>query len=97
MHAYLISYDLNSPGQDYPSLIDAIKELSGTWWHHLDSTWIIRHAGPATAIRDALNAHIDSNDELLVVQLTGVAAWTGFSKKGSDWLKNNLSPAPANF
>ena len=97
MHAYLISYDLSSPGQDYASLIDAIKALSKTWWHHLDSTWIIRHPGPATEIRDALSPHIDSNDELLVVQLTGTAAWTGFDQKGSDWLKNNLSPTPASL
>jgi len=33
---------------------------------------------------------IDSNDELLVLCLTGEGAWIGFSKKCSDWLKNNL-------
>ena len=40
MATYMIGYDLNRPGQDYPALIDAIKRL-GTWWHHLDSTWIV--------------------------------------------------------
>lgn len=90
MATYLIGYDLNRPHKDYPELIEAIKALGGTWWHHLDSTWIIKHAGPATAIRDALRLHIDSNDELLVVHLSGEGAWAGFSDKGSKWLRDNL-------
>ena len=31
-----------APGQNYESLIDAIKAIAGTWWHCLDSTWIIK-------------------------------------------------------
>ena len=90
MATYLIGYDLNSPGQGYDDLIEAIKNLANGWWHHLDSTWIINHSGSATVIRDALKPHIDSNDELLVVKLSGEAAWAGFSDKGSKWLKDNL-------
>lgn len=90
MQTFLIGYDLNKSGQDYADLIDAIKKLSSTWWHHLDSTWIIKSNSTATAIRDILAAHIDSNDELLVVKLSGDGAWTGFSDKGSKWLINNL-------
>jgi hypothetical protein len=87
---YLIGYDLNRPGQSYPELLEAIKGLTDTWWHHLDSTWIIKHDGPATVIRDILRPHIDANDELLVVKLTGEGAWAGFKEQGSAWLKNNL-------
>jgi hypothetical protein len=87
---YLIGYDLNKSDKDYPNLIDAIKKLSGNWWHNLDSTWIIKHEGPSKVIRDALKPHIDSNDELLVVKLTGEGAWTGFDDKASKWLKDNL-------
>lgn len=90
MATYLIGYDLNKPHKDYPELIEAIKALCGSWWHHLDSTWIIKHTGPAGVIRDALKPHIDSNDELLVVELSGERAWAGFSDRGSEWLKNNL-------
>jgi hypothetical protein len=89
MATYLISYDLNKPGQDYKGLEEAIKSL-GAWWHHLDSTWIVKHAGPATVIRDSLAEHIDGNDELLVVKLSGEGAWRGFSDRGSKWLKENL-------
>lgn len=87
--SYLIGYDLNKLGQDYTTLIEEIKKL-GTWWHCLDSTFIIKSSLTAAVIRDHLKKFIDSNDELLVVCLTGEAAWTGFSKECSDWLKNNL-------
>ncbi|RYG04578.1 MAG: SinR family protein [Chitinophagaceae bacterium] len=90
MKTFLIGYDLNKSGQDYEELIDAIKKLSWTWWHHLNSTWIIKSNSTATAIRDILAAHIDGNDELLVVSLTGEGAWKGFNDKDSKWLMDNL-------
>jgi hypothetical protein len=90
MATYLIGYDLNKSDKDYPKLIEAIKGLTDTWWHHLDSTWIIKHAGTAATIRGILKPHIDSDDELLVVKLTGEGAWTGFNDKGSKWLTDNL-------
>ncbi len=89
MTSYLIGYDLNKTGQDYKDLIDKIKTL-GTWWHCLDSTWIIKSNLTAVQIRDILRSHIDSNDELLVAKLSGEAAWTGFDDQCSKWLKDNL-------
>ena len=89
MATYIISYDLNKPGQNYNDLYDAIKSF-GTWWHHLDSTWLIVTTQTATQIRDKLTRHLDNNDCLLVVKSGGVGAWTGFSDKGSQWLKDNL-------
>ncbi|MEU9154089.1 CRISPR-associated protein Cas2 [Streptomyces sp. NPDC048417] len=85
----LIGYDLNSPGQDYDSLFTAIKGL-GTWWHHLDSTWIVKTTKTTAEVCDTLKGHIDSNDELLVVALTGEGAWIGFNDLGSKWLMDNL-------
>jgi len=89
MKTYLIGYDLNKSGQDYVTLIEEIKKL-GTWWHCLDSTFIIKSSSTAAFIRDHLKQYIDSNDELLVVCLTGEGAWTGFSDKCSKWLKEKL-------
>lgn len=41
MAAYMVGYDLHpSRGETYDELIQAIKRL-GSWWHHLDSTWIV--------------------------------------------------------
>jgi hypothetical protein len=86
----LIGYDLNQPGQDYSSLTKEIKELGSNWWHHLDSTWIVRTTKTVVEVRDLLRQHIDASDELLVVDLAGNGAWWGFNEKGSSWLKENI-------
>ncbi len=94
MATYMIGYDINKEGAAYQAvnkaLSDAIKSLFGTWWHNLDSTWLVVSEMKATEIRDALGRHIDSNDELLVAELSGTAAWKGFNQKASDWLKTHL-------
>lgn len=87
----LIGYDLRKSGQDYAGLIDAIKALGSDWWHCLDSTWIVKTNKTTVSVRDTLSPHIDNNDRLLVVDITGdAAAWTGFDTECSDWLKKNL-------
>lgn len=90
MSTLLIGYDLNRSGQNYDELIAAIKSL-GNWWHHLESTWLVKTSLGPVQVTDQLKAHIDNNDELLVVDITGdAAAWTGFNQHGSQWLQNNL-------
>ena len=86
----MIGYDLHRPGQNYKSLFDAIKSY-GTHWHILDSTWIISTSESASQIRDKLLPHIDDNDQLVVVGLSGEAAWYGFNQDGSQWLKQQLA------
>jgi len=85
---FMVCYDLNSPGQDYEPLIEQIKSY-GTWWHHLDSTWIIKSTMSAAEIRDHLSKYIDTNDELLIVRFGIEWAGKGFDEKGFTWLKNN--------
>lgn len=89
MPTYVIGYDLNDPGQDYDNLFDAIKDY-GTWWHHLDSTWIIKTTDSASEIRDNLKQYKDSNDELLVAKLSGAWASAGIDSDGTDWLYDHL-------
>lgn len=91
MASILIGYDLKKSGQDYTSLINAIKSIGPNYWHCLDSTWIIKTNHSATAIRDTLSAYVDNNDKLLVIDITGgEAAWRGFNTECSSWLTNNL-------
>ncbi len=90
MNTFLIGYDLDKPGQDYSGLIARLKFFS-LWWHHLDSTWIVKSNLDAAEIRDDLQKYIDTNDELFVVDITGdSAAWAGFNSQGSNWLLNNI-------
>jgi hypothetical protein len=91
MAIYVVGYDLHE-GQDYEDLISAIKKL-GTWWHCLDSTWLVKSDSTAMEIRDYLLQHILDDDRLLVVGYGGGAAWYGFSQykpECHDWLKSNL-------
>ena len=74
MNKYLVSYDLDKPGQDYTRLISELERLGGI--KILYSEWILRNDASAVALRDHLKAFIDGNDMLLVVALTGEAAWT---------------------
>lgn len=91
MGTYIIGYDLHpSRGETYEELYNAIKNVGTTWWHHLDSTWVVVSSKTAIQVRDALSPHLRSDDQLLVVQSSGVGAWVGFNDKGSSWLKENL-------
>jgi len=89
MASVLITYDLISPGKKYTELHDAIKVL-GSWWHCVESTWIVKSELSLVQIRDQLKKHVDSNDKLLVLGLSGAGAWVGLDKNCSDWLTNNL-------
>lgn len=67
---YLITYDLNKPGQDYEGLYEAIKCL-GPWWHYLDSTWLVDTSlNSAQAVWQELSSQIDEGDYLLIIKVT---------------------------
>jgi hypothetical protein len=93
MAAYMISYDLNSPGQNYPAIDKIIKSMAGTNWRILESTWIIQANLTVVQVRDRISPSLDANDKLVVVGLSGEGAWEGFGEKGNSWLKNVLNAA----
>jgi len=85
MPTYLISYDLNKPPQnaDYHPLIKRIRD---DWKGErvLFSEWFVRTTATAVALRDDLRQYIDPNDGLIVLGLTGEAAWTGTTLQLTD-------------
>ena len=91
----LIGYDVHPPkGEAYDDLIHAIQSL-GTWWHHLETIWIVQCAYTPAEIRDRLESHIGIEDQLLVIDISGdTAGWAGVNEPGSKWLTDNLR-APA--
>jgi hypothetical protein len=90
MRTLIVGYDLNRAGQQYQAVWDYLR-AQPNWWHNLDSTWVIRTELTARQVRDEIvRIGLDSNDELLVAELTGTAAWRGFTSTGSDWLADNL-------
>ena len=91
MATLMIGYDLNKSGKDYTGLINEIKANFSTYWHHLDSTWLVLTDRTPVQVRDLLALHIDSDDEILVATVSAPAAWRGFNESGSKWLKDNLT------
>jgi hypothetical protein len=87
----LIAYDIHpQEGEAYDGLTQAIQSL-GTWWHHLETTWIVKCAHTPDHIRDQLKSHIGSEDQLLVIEISGdMAGWVGINDTGSKWLKDNI-------
>ncbi len=67
MKSYIVTYDLMKPGQNYDSLIAAIKKLPSC--SVLLSAWLIRSSSSAREIYDYLRQYMDSGDFVLVAEL----------------------------
>lgn len=62
-----------------------------TWWHCLDSVWILKSTATASDIYNYLRPHIDDDDKLIVILRQREAAWTPrFDTNCQDWLRKNL-------
>lgn len=93
MRTYLISYDLGVPedSSDYGKVIKYIKSF--TYWERpLQSLWfVISDNKSESDIRDDLQNLTDSNDKILVMDVTGDAwATARISNKITDWMKENI-------
>jgi hypothetical protein len=88
MPAYIISYDLKKPGQNYDELYKAIKSY-GTWAKINESLWAVVTTSTAPQIRDKLSAHLDANDRIFVIKSGVEAAWRHSICK-NEWLKEHL-------
>lgn len=90
MRTLMIGYDLNRAGQNYDGIIAEIKNL-GTWWHYLDSTWLVETNETHVTARNRLAQYLDRNDELLVIDVSrDEAAWQGFVPAAGQWIKEHL-------
>lgn len=89
MKTYLVTYDLDNPGQNYSILIKKLKSYPA-WAHICASSWTICTFDSAETVRDNLVTVLDNNDKLFVGKLSGEAAWFGLSKDVSGWLHDNL-------
>ncbi|MFD2046029.1 hypothetical protein ACFSTA_12435 [Ornithinibacillus salinisoli] len=87
MAVYLITYDLNSPGQDYTKVYDEIKSF-GSWAHYMESVWFVDTSYSATTMRDRLKSKIDSNDTVLISKVTEYSGWA--PQKMWDWLNSRV-------
>ncbi|MCG5262440.1 hypothetical protein [Cupriavidus gilardii] len=89
MTVYSVSYDLNKAGQNYSALYEELKK-SPSWWHYLDSTWLIYTTETAQQLSNRLLMHIDKNDRLLVIKV--VRAYQGWlSEEAWKWINQYVT------
>ena len=84
----IISYDLNSPGQDYEKIFEKIKSL-GDWAKVQKSLWYVDSNLSAEEARDAVFTVMDSNDSLIVIDSkNNNVAWIGINEQVAAHIKN---------
>lgn len=88
MSIYMISYDLNSPGQRYKELRETIESL-GTWCHYLESTYLVKTSYTIHEVESKICAHLDGSDRLLLCKIEKpIRGW--LSDKQWEWIRENL-------
>lgn len=71
---YLVTYDLDRPGQNYQQLWEALRNMGAT--RLLASVWYLTSNSSAVQLRDYFWRFMDSNDRLLVVRFD---EWASYS------------------
>jgi len=92
MNTLLVSYDLLSPEtrNDYNVLIEYLKSFS-LWAKPLLSLWLIKTIKSCEEIRDEIKSKTDSNDKILVVDITKRPwATLNISEEVLKWMHSNL-------
>lgn len=85
---YLISYDLRKPGRDYASLHNAIKSAP-TWWHYIESTWIIKTEQSIEDWYNKIRTTTDGNDSFIIVDITKQNRQGWLPQKAWEWIREN--------
>lgn len=85
MNTFLITYNLRRPDRNYPRISEAIQNL-GVWCHLMQSVWLVKTNSTPEIIRNHLIHYMDLDDTLLVTELLGISAWSGFSLIDTNWL-----------
>lgn len=86
---YLISYDLKQPDKDYESLYNAIKSVGISWWHFLESVWIVNTQKSVQEVSTTVRQNMDTNDHLLVVDISNQQYNGWLPSKAWDWIRAN--------
>ncbi|PLP96785.1 hypothetical protein [Cupriavidus pauculus] len=84
-----VSYDLMAEGQNYERVAAAIKAL-GSWAKVHKSLWYVNSSFTASQALDYLQAAVDHNDKILVIDTTNnSAAWNILDPQVAAHIKEN--------
>lgn len=84
-----VSYDLNSPNQDYSAVIEEIKSL-GAWASIHKSFWYVKSELSEEEAAKKIRDKMDSNDSLMVLNTnTNNAFWFNISDEVAKHIQAN--------
>ena len=79
MALYFLEYDLRAPGRDYKGLYDELSNFNAV--RILESLWCFNRTDTSAAgLRDYFKIFIDSNDGLIVSEVTN---WSSYNVLGT--------------
>lgn len=69
--AYMLTYDLNNPGQKYDDVIRVIKEeiSNGVWCSYWKSSYLLRSTLTPNQMLDKLKPYLDKGDRFFVTEI----------------------------
>lgn len=86
----LATNTLRNPHLKYDSFYNEIKKAD-TWWHYLDSTWLIKTQFNPQYWYNKLAPLIYQNDSIFIIEVTNkYQGW--LPKEAWEWLNRELPP-----
>jgi hypothetical protein len=90
MAVYMITYDLDSPGQKYEDVIKAIKDSSLSWCTYWKSSYLIKSNLTSDQICNNIKPYLDGNDRLMVTEASTTNYQGWLSDKQWKYIKENI-------
>lgn len=87
---YLITYDLNSPGQKYDDVIKTIKEdCASAWCKYWKSSFLITSELTPSKMIDKLKPNLDKSDRMIIIEVVdNKSGW--LTQEQWDWINENI-------
>lgn len=87
---YMLTYDLNSPGQKYDELTKLIKEeISLAWCKYWESSYLLKSPYTPNEIVDKLSPYLDDGDKLFITEIIdNKNGW--LTQKQWDFINENI-------
>lgn len=89
MAAYMITYDLNSEGQNYEKVIQSIKDSSNAWCSYWKSSYLIKSNLTVQQVSDNITQYLDGNDRFIIIEVKD--NYQGWLSKNSGNLSRKTS------
>lgn len=88
MNVFLVTYDLNAPGQHHNAVLSEVRKCPG-WAKLSESSYAVSTDESAATLLARIRAVADANDTFYVISLTRPHSGFGPTKV-NEWLEQNL-------